>query len=96
MSYISRKLLDREKKYAAIEKEGLAIVWAIKKLERFLYGTHFLLESDHRHLAFIQDSKPKNGRFMRWALTLQPYRFTISHIKGKDNVGADLLSRCLV
>ena len=30
---------------------------------------------------------------MRWALTLQPYRFRIEAIKGKDKVGADYLSR---
>jgi len=96
ITYISRKLLDRERNYAAIEKEGLAMVWAVKKLERFLYGNHFILETDHKPLIFINDSKMKNGRIMRWSLALQPYRFTIRSIKGKENVGADLMSRCPV
>ena len=30
---------------------------------------------------------------MRWALSLQPYRFLLRAIRGKDNVGADCLSR---
>lgn len=30
---------------------------------------------------------------MRWALLLQPYRFRIVAVKGKDNVAADYLSR---
>ena len=30
---------------------------------------------------------------MRWAVSLQPYRFRIIDIKGKDNVGADYFSR---
>ena len=30
---------------------------------------------------------------MRWSLALQIYNFKVEHIKGKDNVGADFLSR---
>ena len=35
----------------------------------------------------------ENGRIMRWALFLQSYRFRLEAIKGKENVGADYLSR---
>ena len=63
--YISRKLLDRERNYAAIEKKGLVIVWVVRKLERFLYGNHFILETDHKPVIFINDSRMKNGRIMR-------------------------------
>ena len=30
---------------------------------------------------------------MRWALALQSYNIKVEHIKGKENVGADFLSR---
>ena len=30
---------------------------------------------------------------MRHAMALQSYNFKVEHIKGKDNVGPDLLSR---
>ena len=63
---------------------------SIKKLERFLYGSQFVLQTDHKPLAFIKDSQMKNGRITRWALSLQPYRFTVKSIKGKDNIGSDL------
>jgi hypothetical protein len=39
--------------------------------------------------------KNKNQRIMRWALTVQEYCLKISHIKGKDNVIADALSRSM-
>ena len=86
--YASRKLLEREKSYCVVEKECLAIVWAVKKLEPYLYGKEFELETDHQSLIYMQ-----NGRIMRWALALQPYRFRIKAIKGSENIGADLLSR---
>ena len=36
--FISRKLKSSKRNYSAIEKEGLAIVWAVDKLKVFLYG----------------------------------------------------------
>ena len=32
---------------------------------------------------------------MRWALALQSYHFKVEHIKGKENIGADFLSRAV-
>ena len=89
----SKKLLPRECKYSMIERECLAIVYAIKKFYNFLYGREFYIETDHQPLAYIQRRKVENSRVMRWALFLQNFRFTIKAIKGKDNVGADYLSR---
>lgn len=93
VAFISRKLLPREVRYATIEKECLAIVWGITKFQEFLYGQHFILETDHQPLQYLGKSQYQNGRLMRWALSLQPYRFTIRAIRGKDNIGADYLSR---
>ncbi|XP_071510123.1 uncharacterized protein [Diadema antillarum] len=93
VAYISRKLLPRERNYSTIERECLAIVWAVRKLEPYLYGKEFVLETDHHPLTYMQSAKVINGRIMRWALALQPYRFKMEAIKGTDNVGADLLSR---
>jgi len=33
-------------------------------------------------------------KLFRWSLELQQYNFTIVHRAGKDNLLADLLSRC--
>jgi hypothetical protein len=93
VAYASRKLKDAEKNYATIEKECLASIWAIKKFEPYLYGKSFVLETDHQPLHYLEKSKTENGRLMRWALTLQQYDFRVHVIKGKDNIGADYLSR---
>lgn len=93
VAYASRKLLPREKNYAIIERECLAIVWGIQKFEPYLYGREFVLETDHQPLTYLNRTRTANGRLMRWALLLQPYRFRLRAIKGCDNVGADYLSR---
>ena len=92
--YVSRKLLDRERAYATTEKECLALIWAVQKLQRYLYGKEFILETDHEPLIYLQQAKMTNARVMRWALVLQQYRFRLQAITGKENIGADLLSRC--
>ena len=93
VAYASRKLLPRERNYSVIERECLAIVWGIEKFHRYVYGTEFKLETDHKPLSYLQTAKVLNPRIMRWALKLQPYRFRIVSIKGEENVGADYLSR---
>ena len=92
IAFASKKLLPRERNYSTIE-ECLAIVWAVQKFQNFLFGKPFALETDHQPLQYLGKAQFQNGRLMRGALALQPYRFTIRAIKGKNNVGADFLSR---
>jgi hypothetical protein len=92
--YISRKLKPAETRYSTIERECLALVWAVKTLHPFLYGKDFILLSDHQPLVYLNSSKMNNSRVLRWALDLQVYRFTVKVIKGSDNCVADYLSRC--
>lgn len=93
IAYASRKLLPREQRYCVMERECLAVVWGVQKFEPYLYGKHFELETDHQPLQCIAKSKVANSRILRWALVLQPYQFSITAIKGSENVGADYLSR---
>jgi len=37
--------------------------------------------------------KSKNQRLLRWSLTLAEFDIEVKHIKGRDNVVADALSR---
>lgn len=93
VSFISKKLSSSEKNYSTMEKECLAIVWAVKKFMPYLYETEFVLQTDHQPLVYLNKAKFLNGRIMRWAMYLQNYRINIQFIKGSDNVGADYLSR---
>lgn len=93
ISYASRQLLPRETRYSAIERECLALVWAIEKFHLFLYGTTFTIQTDHQPLLYLSRAKHINSRVLRWSLALQEYSFKVEHIKGSENVGADYLSR---
>ena len=89
----SRKLNAAKKNYSTVEKELLAVVWGVQKFSAYLYGREFVLQSDHLPLQHLDQMKNANGRLMRWAMQLQPYAFVFKAIPGRENVGADFLSR---
>ena len=94
VQFASRKLHARERVYPIIERECLAIIWAIKKFDYFLHGRKFRIQTDHFPLAKLSQTQMKNPRVMRWALVLQAHQYHVDIIRGSDNVGADFLSRC--
>ncbi|GFN88441.1 reverse transcriptase [Plakobranchus ocellatus] len=68
--YASRKLLSRQSRYSAIEREALALVFAVTQFKRYLIFKHFILQTDHKPLSYLRAGSPKNARLMRWALAL--------------------------
>ena len=72
------------------------MVWGIQKIESYLCGREFLLETDHQPLLYLKGAKAANARLMRRALALQTYRFPMIAIKGSENIGADFLGRHIV
>ena len=62
--YASKKLLVREKSYSVIEKECLAVIWAVQKFQSYLYGKPFTLETDHEPLVYLNKAKCANSRLM--------------------------------
>ncbi|KAL8606678.1 hypothetical protein ACOMHN_055353 [Nucella lapillus] len=95
VKYASRKLSKCEQGYATVETECLAVVWGVQKFQKYLYRNQFTIETDHQPLTFLQEARLKNSRVLRWAMALQPYRYHIDYIPGRENVGADYLSRVM-
>ncbi|GFO40671.1 reverse transcriptase [Plakobranchus ocellatus] len=91
--YASRKLLSRERRYSAIERDALALAFAVTQFQRYLVFKHFILQTDHKPLSYLRKGSPKNVRLMRWALALQEFSFQVVHIPGSENVHADVLPR---
>ena len=93
ISFISRRLLSHERNYATVEKECLAIKWAIGKLRYYLLGREFTLITDHAPLKWMALNKDNNARVTRWFLELQAYRFRVEHRAGRLHTNADAMSR---
>ena len=96
--FASKKLSPAEKNYSQLDKEALALVYGVKKLEYFLLGRHFVAKTDHKPLLGLfgkEKSIPinANARVQRWALLLSQNNFDLMFQAGKDNQVADALSR---
>lgn len=93
ITYISRSFKQGEKNKPPIEKELLAVHFAVTQLRPYIYGRHFTVKSDHKPLQYLYNLKNPSSRLSRLRLDLEEYHFDIEYIKGKDNVMADALSR---
>ncbi len=91
--YISRKLTPTEQRYATVEREALAVKWAVLELRYYLLGRRFTLFTDHAPLQWMARAKETNARVTRWFLALQDFHFVVKHRAGTANANADGLSR---
>jgi len=79
IAYASIILTQAEQGYSQLEKEGLAVVFGVKKFHNFINGRHFYIDSDHQPLSYLFNqakviSPTASARIQRWALTL-PVRY---------------------
>ncbi|GMF18154.1 unnamed protein product [Phytophthora lilii] len=87
--------------WSIAEKEGYPITRAAKDVEYLLHrATGFKLFCDHANLIQIfcphnEIRKHVRGKLQRWSLMLSEYRYEIEHVKGSNNILADLVSRWL-
>ncbi|KAI4881067.1 hypothetical protein NFI96_009116 [Prochilodus magdalenae] len=97
IGFMSRTLTPAEKRYSQHDKEGLAIIFGIKRFHKYIYGQTFTITTDHKPLiSLFHEMKPvpQMGllRVQRWA-TLRAYEYRLVYKPGKDHTNADALSR---
>ena len=95
----SRFLTSTESRYATIELEATAVVWALKKCRIFLAGLpSFQILTDHKPLIPIINSKTldeiENPRLQRLKMKMGEIGpFVASWVPGSQHKAADALSR---
>ena len=98
IGFASHTLTSSEKSYSQLDKEGLAIVLAVKRFHQYLYCRHFTICTDQQPLMSLFSesrciSPMASARIPHWALTQSAYLYIIVYREGKDNANADTLSR---
>nr|VZI00854.1 unnamed protein product [Spirometra erinaceieuropaei] len=89
ITHASRTLTLTEKNYGQIEKEAIALVFAVKKFHKLLYSRHLTLLTDHKTLLSIFGSKKgipvySASRLQRWATIFLGYDFDIRYCRTTD------------
>jgi len=102
LAFLSGRFNKTEMGWPIIEKEAYAVIATLDRLH-WIAATQsgFDLYTDHRNLIFLFDplsvvpdlSQTSIRKVLRWAVRLSIYNYTCVHIKGTDNVWADLLGR---
>lgn len=96
VAFVSRSLNVSEQRYAQIEKEMLAIVFACEKFHTFIYGHgNVVLNTDHKPLINLtkKDLDKISPRLQRMLLKIINYNLKLEYLPGKELVIADTLSR---
>ena len=68
IAFASRKLSTTEKNFTTIEREGLAMVYALQKFRHYLLGSHFKMFTDHSALKYLVNKHFLGGRICKWLI----------------------------
>ena len=93
--YYSKTFKKYQRNYSTTEKECLSPILAFQHFEVYLASSvaPIVIFTDHNPLTFIHKMKNKNQHLLKWSIMLQEHYLDIRHIKGKDNIIPDALSR---
>lgn len=93
VAYYSKSLSKTERQYCVTRRELLAVGMVIKHFHHYLYGTKFLVRTDHGALNWLLRFKNPEGQMARWLEVLNTYIFEVRHRPGRLHGNEDGLSR---
>ena len=91
--YVSKNLVLAKLNYTVIEKEFLAIFYAINIFRHYMTRYYTFVHGDHSTIRYLMNKPITNARVTRCLLILQEFDITIVDIPGKKNVVAYFLYR---
>ena len=97
VGFVSRTLNEAEKNYEQLEREGLALVFGVKRFYSYLFGYPFTLITDHKPLLGLlseckSTSPQASARVKRWSLYLSMFDYTLTFRNTKAHANTDALS----
>ena len=93
IAYISRATLDSERNWIPLDLEAGSIVWTIKRLRGYPWGTKLRMFSDHKAVESIGKVGYHNPRVRRWHEFLTSFDYTLEYRKGSANGNDYIVSR---
>ena len=99
IAFASRTLSKAKRNYLQIEKEGLAIIFGVKKFHQYIYGRQFQIITDRKSpLGLLQEHKGALSmaacRIEIWAIMLSAYNYELIFKSGRKHGNTDSKS-CL-
>ena len=92
IEFFSKTLSATQRRWGIPDKEAYAIFYSLKKWEHHLRDREFVLQTDHKNLAYV--NYEGTAKVKRWKMLIQEFRFLIEYLPGPKNVVADAMSRC--
>ena len=94
----SRFTNPAESRYAPIEGEALAVAYALHQTRYYVLGcSELTIATDHKPLIRILNDRSlteiQNRRLLNLKEKCLSYKFSVMHVPGKKNLGADAASR---
>ena len=93
IAYAGTSFNDAQLRYSPTDRELAAIRYAVNYFKPYLYGSHFIIRTDHQLLLYLYKMKRFDDRIHRTMEDLNIGRFEFVYLPGKANTVADALSR---
>jgi RimJ/RimL family protein N-acetyltransferase len=100
LGFLSGSFGGPSKSWSIVENEAYAVVAAMIRFERIIFGRLIHLYTDHANLVYIFDPYGQNpgiarhtaSKLMRWAVKLSSFRYVIEALEGDRNLFPDTFS----
>ncbi len=82
-----------ERNHSASDRECLAAAYGITTYRLYLFGEHFVVNTDRAALRWLMEISDPSGSLIRWRLRLAEYSFNVKYKQAKLNCLTDAVSR---
>ena len=93
VAYFSGTFTAQNRSWCGTEKEAYAVLKSVQSVDYYLWGVKCTFLCDCKPLEPFLTRGMKIAKLDRWSMLLQEFDITFVHIRGKDNILTDAISR---